>query len=177
MISIRKGSIWKGWGPTSPGRQAWLGLAMAMETMISLNLGSQLLGLQIGWKNHRQQGPPNVCRGIITSHVSWIFVSTNEGFDDLCVSLGTLKVDQSAVITFASDVVGSPNPRQVTAWRVWLHSVWFYYFFGKTFKLTAGRWEKALPKHLTMRLVTTNETLMPLHCAWPSLILEIYSWS
>lgn len=50
-------------------------------------------------------------------------MSTNEGFDDLCVFLGTLKVDQSAVITFVSDVVGLPNPRQVTAWRVWLHSV------------------------------------------------------
>lgn len=47
-----------------------LGLAMAVATMGSLNLGSQLLGLQIGWKNHRQQGPPNFSRGIITSHVS-----------------------------------------------------------------------------------------------------------
>ena len=96
-----------------------LGLAMAVATMVSLNLGSQLLGLQIGWKNHRQQGPPNFCRGIITSHVSWIFVSMNEGFDDLYVFLGTLKVYQSsAVITFVSDVVGLPNPRQGTAWRV-----------------------------------------------------------
>lgn len=47
-----------------------LGLAMAVATMGSLNLGSQLLGLRIGWKNHRQQGPPNFSRGFITSHVS-----------------------------------------------------------------------------------------------------------
>ena len=45
-------------------------------------------------------------------------MSMNEGFDDFYVFLGTLKVDQSAVITFASDVVGLPNPRQGTAWRV-----------------------------------------------------------
>lgn len=135
----------KGWGPTSPGRHR-LGLAMAMATMESLNVGSQLLGLQIGWKNHPQQGPPNLCRGIITSHVSWIFVSTYEGFDDLCVSLGTLKVEQSAVITFVSDVVGWPNPRQVTARRVYLHSVWFYDFLARSLSWQLVDGKRLCPK-------------------------------
>lgn len=35
-------------------------------------------------------------------------MSMHEGFDDSCVFLGTLKVDQSGVISYLNNVVGLP---------------------------------------------------------------------